>query len=294
MRAIKSVLAQTYQNFEIIVVDDGSTDTTEEVIKRYRDNRIKYIKHQKTKGPGAARNTGIDASSGDYIAFLDSDDEWQSTKIDAQIEIFRNRNLNPGLVYTGVKIINRDKRVIEKIIPIYKGYVFDKILSTNFIVGSSTIMIRRNVLDKVGIFDESLPSCEDWDLWIRIAQYYDFYFAPELLVKHYSHSKRISTQFGTVLLGLKMFSRKYEIKIDKLRNNVKAQHYFHLGNHFCYYGDKALAKKYLRRSFGIYPLNPIYFFSYIFILLFGRNAYTGLSTSTRTIRHKLHYIVLKK
>jgi hypothetical protein len=113
-------------------------------------------------------------------------------------------------------------------------------------------------------------------------------------VKHYSHSKRISAQFGTVLLGLKMFSNKNEMKIDKLRNNVKAQHYFHLGNHFCYYGDKAFAKKYLMRAFCIYPLNPIYFFSLIFILLFGRDAYASLSTSTRSVRHKLHYIILKK
>lgn len=290
-RAIKSVLAQTYQDIEIIVVDDGSIDETERVIQECGNERIKYIKHKKTKGPGAARNAGIEASSGYYIAFLDSDDEWMPTKIEAQIRLFKNRNKKIGLVYTGVEIIDQNKKiVIEKVLCKYKGFVFDKILSTNFIVGSSTIMIKRRVLDKAGQFDEYLPSCEDWDLWIRVARYYEFDFVPDLLVKHFSHFQRISSNFDTVLLGLERFSKKYEIEIDRLRKNIKAMHFSHIGNHFCYYGDETLAKKYLTQAFKTYPINPVYFFTLIFFIFFGQTFYTRLSSFTRSFRHKIHHI----
>src|SRR4030042_5859454 len=292
-RAIKSVLKQTYQDFEIIGVDDGSIDETEKVIKRCGNKRIKYIKHQKTRGPSAARNTGIDASCGDYIAFLDSDDVWLPKKLEKQINLFKKNIVKTGLTYCGVELIDqRSRNVKKKWSPKYRGYVFEKNLSANFIVsGSSTVIVQRKALEKAGKFDESLPSCEDWDLWIRIARHYEFDFAPEILVNCFSHSKRISSNFERVRLGLKLFSNKYKKEIDKQRNNVKAQHFFHLGNHFCYYGDENLAMKYLMRAFDIYPINPIYFFSLIFLLLFGRNAYSRLSTSSRSVRHKLQHIV---
>ena len=287
--AIKSILAQTYQDFEIIVVDDGSLDETEKSIQKCEDNRIKYIKHQKTKGPGAARNSGIDASSGDYIAFLDSDDEWLPTKLEKQVNLFKKDAEKTGLVYCGVELINQCNRiVIERWIPKNRGYVFEKNLSANFIVsGSSTVMVRRDVLKKTGRFDESLPSCEDWDLWIRIAKYCKFDFVPEILVNCFAHPQRISSNFKKVIEGLTLFSKKYQKEIDKQRNSIKAKHFFYLGNHFCYYGDANLAKKYLSKAFNVYPINPIYFFFLIFFTFFGPKVYTSLSSLTRPLRHKI-------
>lgn len=288
-RAIKSVLTQTYQDFEIIVVDDGSIDETEKVIKSCNNKRIKYIKHKKTKGPGAARNTGIEAAIGYYIAFLDSDDEWLPTKLEKQINLFKKTTFNAGLIYCGVAHIDQiNRNVKEKWIPKYRGYTFKKNLSENFVVsGSSTVIVQRKALEKAGKFDESLTSCEDWDLWIRIAKYYEFDFVPEILVNCFAHSERISSNFERVVLGLKLFSKNYKKEIDKQRNNIKAQHFFYLGNHFCYYGDESLAKKYLSQAFCIYPINPKYFSALIFFTFFGSKAYSRVSSSTRPLRHKI-------
>jgi len=288
-RAIKSVLNQTYQFFEIIVVDDGSTDETEKIIQEFRNKRIKYIKHKKSKGPGAARNTGIKASSGYYIAFLDSDDEWLPTKLEKQINLFKKNTFNTGLIYCGVAHIDQiNRNVKEKWIPKYRGYVFEKNLSANFVVsGSSSVIVQRKALKKAGKFDESLPSCEDWDLWIRIANYFEFDYVPEILVNCFAHSERISSNFERVVLGLKLFSKKYKKEIDRQRNNIKAKHFFYLGNHFCYYGDETLAKKYLSQAFCIYPINPKYFSALIFFTFFGSKAYSRVSSSTRPLRHKI-------
>ena len=167
-------------------------------------------------------------------------------------------------------------------------YVLEKNLSANFIVsGSSTVMVRSDVLKKAGRFDESLPSCEDWDLWIRIARYYEFDFVPEILVNCFSHYQRISSDFKRVISGLTLFSKKYQKEIYKQRNSVKAKHFFHLGNHFCYYGDGSFAKQYLLKAFNIYPINPKYFFSLVFFTFFGLKVYTNLSSLTRPLRHKI-------
>jgi glycosyltransferase involved in cell wall biosynthesis len=100
-RAIQSVLKQTYQDFEVIVVDDGSIDNTEEVVKKIQENRVYYYKHDKNKGGSAARNTGISLAKGEYIAFQDSDDEWLPEKLEKQIGVFNNQTKNVGVVYTG-------------------------------------------------------------------------------------------------------------------------------------------------------------------------------------------------
>jgi len=168
-RAIKSVLEQTYQDFEIIVVDDGSTDNTEEVIKEFQeqDKRIKYIKHDKNKGGSAARNTGIKAAKGKYVAFLDSDDEWLQNKLECEVKILNN-NKNCIICSTGYTFINeRTGKIISKTIfknqwVSYKDVLRGKCLTTN-----DFTVIRKAAID-IGGFDEKLPARQDWDFWIRI------------------------------------------------------------------------------------------------------------------------------
>jgi glycosyltransferase involved in cell wall biosynthesis len=170
--AIESVLKQTYQPFELIVVDDGSTDDTAEVLSCYAGKiSIFSIPHG---GPSAARNHGIQAARGDYIAFLDSDDFWLPGKLAAQMRFFHS---NPEAricqteeiwVRNGVRVNPRQKH--KK----YSGWIFDKCLPL-CVVSPSAVMLHRSVFTRVGIFDETFPACEDYDLWLRIAPLYANY-----------------------------------------------------------------------------------------------------------------------
>ncbi len=199
-RAIQSVLNQTYQDFELIVVDDGSTDNTEEIVKDFqnKDERIKYI-YQNNQGASGARNTGIKNAKGKYIAFLDSDDEWLPEKLEKQIQLFKNsKKKNLGFVGCNVLVVDEqtNKRYEYKT-PKYKN-VFQRLLENNFIRSSSSVMVKKSVIDNVGLFDESLKNANDWEMWIRIAQKYDFDFVDEPLFKYYWHGGNITRTAGNL------------------------------------------------------------------------------------------------
>lgn len=163
-KAIGSVLSQSYQDFELIVIDDGSEDDTSRVVASF-DSGIKYIK-QKNKGPAAARNLGIKNSKGEFIAFLDSDDWWNHSKLGIQ---FKAMQENPEYAishteevwYRNGELLNQKQKHRK-----HHGYIFDKCLPM-CAVSMSTVMARREIFDNVGLFDEGLPCCEDYDFWLR-------------------------------------------------------------------------------------------------------------------------------
>jgi len=165
-KAIESVLSQKYRDFELIVVDDGSEDDTPEVVTGFGPD-IKYIK-QKNKGPGAARNLGIKNSKGNFIAFLDSDDWWEKDKLGIQ---FKAMQENPEYAishtqevwYRDGKLLNQKQKHKK-----HHGYIFDKCLPM-CAVSASTVMARREIFNKVGLFNEELPCCEDYDFWLRVS-----------------------------------------------------------------------------------------------------------------------------
>lgn len=180
-RAIKSVLKQTYKKWELIIVDDGSTDDTKKVVQNYMKKykkKIKYL-YQRNKGQGAARNYGIKRAKGEFIAFLDSDDEWLPEKLEKQIKLFSNPNI--GLAYSASNL-NKG--------PFYRGKVLMQLINKNFITNSS-VVIRRKVLKKSGYFGEEdwLRNIEDYDLWLRIALNFEFDYINKPLVKYYQTNK---------------------------------------------------------------------------------------------------------
>ena len=189
-RAIDSVLKQSLNPYEIIVVDDGSDDGTSEMIQN-KQKSIKLIQQQ-NNGVSAARNNGIKHAKGDWIALLDSDDEWTEKKLENQVDRLIKTpeydfcHTNEIWIRNGVRVNQRKKH--EK----YGGYIFDKCLDICRISPSS-VLFRKNILDHVGWFDDQLPVCEDYDLWLRITAEYRILFIDDpLIIKYGGHDDQLS------------------------------------------------------------------------------------------------------
>jgi len=188
--AITSVLDQGYANLELIVVDDGSTDDTPDLLSAFGD-RITVIR-QPNRGVSAARNAGIRAAAGQLIALLDSDDTWLPGKVSAQVDFF---STNPDAlicqteeiwIRNGVRV-NPGKRHRKE-----AGMIFERCLVL-CLVSPSAVMMRKPLLDEVGLFDETLPTCEDYDLWLRIAWKHPIHLVDlPLIVKRGGHSDQLS------------------------------------------------------------------------------------------------------
>jgi glycosyltransferase involved in cell wall biosynthesis len=192
--AVESVLAQDFEDFELLVVDDGSTDGTFEEMKKY-GGRVKALRLDVNRGVSAARNRGVAASRGKYVAFLDSDDLWMKGKMRIQVD-FLDQNPQYPLCYTDEIWIRRGRRVNPmKKHAKYSGWIFSQCLPL-CIISPSSAMMRRSLLDKVGLFDEALPACEDYDLWLRItARYPVFFIEKPLITKRGGHPDQLSQRF---------------------------------------------------------------------------------------------------
>ena len=189
--AIESVLAQTYKDIEIIVVDDGSTDNTEDVVKNYA-GKLTYIR-QENAGPAKARNTGILQAKGEYIAFLDADDSWLPNKTEEQLKVLED-NPNSALVYSKAIFFDSDTGNEVRISPeeVYSGSVFDTLLSKTGPIVLSSVIARSGILYEIGMFEESLFAVEDIHLWLKIAKTHEITGIDKALVKRRLHSKNIS------------------------------------------------------------------------------------------------------
>lgn len=193
-RAIDSVLAQTYTDFELIVVDDCSRDGTREVLERYRDNpRVRLILSEKNRGGSGARNIGIAAARGELIAFQDSDDAWLAHKLAAQVAAL-DATPEAGICYCGALFSQGTKSyyIPEPVFARLEGDMAEEMLRRTT-TSTQTLLIRREVLDRAGHFDETLKRFQDWDLMIRVAQVTHFAFLPEAMVVIYATPGNISS-----------------------------------------------------------------------------------------------------
>lgn len=247
-RAIRSVLNQTYQDFELIVVDDCSTDNTKEVVKSFKDERITYIKHEKNKGAAAARNTGIKAAKGEYIAFQDSDDDWFPEKLKKQMKVFEMAQSEVGIVYTGFWRIEGNKKTY---IPSYRvsqkeGNIHKQLLKGNFVTTQS-VVIRKKYFEKLGMFDENLPRLQDWELFIRVSKYYKFKCIDEPLLNSYHTLDSISTDDEARVKALEIILAKHfeDFNRDK---KLLSKHYFSVGILLCLNNEIKKGKDYLIKA----------------------------------------------
>jgi len=192
VEAIESILQQQYPSVELIVVDDGSTDNTRAVVAAYPSVSYEY---QENKGPGAARNRGIVRAAGTLICFLDSDDLWDPEKLAVQVSYMKTTE-DCMISYTNEQWIRNGRQVNQKKKHRkYSGNIFNRCVPL-CIISPSSVMIRREVFDRVGLFDETLPVCEDYDLWLRIAARYAVHFIDRnLIIKRGGHPDQLSHRF---------------------------------------------------------------------------------------------------
>jgi len=220
--AIDSVLAQDFKDFELIVVDDGSTDNTGEMLDSYDQDLI--VIRQTNRGVSAARNRGIAEAAGRLIAFLDSDDLWLPRKLSRQVDFF---NSNPDAVINqteeiwirnNVRVNPRNRH--HK----FSGMIFEKSLAL-CLVSPSAVMMRRSLLDAVGLFDEDLPACEDYDLWLRVSWRYPVHLIETpLIIKRGGHADQLSKAPGLDKFRIKALKKVIEsgqLEQDSLRAAVR-------------------------------------------------------------------------
>ena len=192
-RSLQSIRSQQGVIFEIRVVDDGSGDGTREMIEKEFPS-VNYY-YQENQGPAAARNRGIERARGEWIAFLDSDDEWMPGKLAAQLEFFR-QNPEYRICQTEEIWIRSGRRVnAMKKHKKYGGWIFEKCLPL-CMVSPSAVMMHRSLFEDAGLFDESLPACEDYDLWLRIAARFPVGFIEKhYVIKYGGHADQRSREF---------------------------------------------------------------------------------------------------
>jgi glycosyltransferase involved in cell wall biosynthesis len=190
--AIESVLKQDFLDYEIIVVDDGSTDSTNDALRKY--NQVNYF-YQENQGISRARNQGLALSQGEFVCFLDSDDLWLPNKLAVQVSVMQETSAFK-LNYTDEIWIRKGRRVNpRKRHQKYSGWIFEKSLPL-CIISPSSVMLRKEVFDIVGLFDEGLPVCEDYDLWLRITSRFPvFFISQKLIIKRGGHEDQLSHRF---------------------------------------------------------------------------------------------------
>jgi len=283
VRAIRSVLGQTCQDWELIVVDDCSTDGTEQAVRGFSDNRITYIRHDRNRRGGAARNTGIRYAQGEYVAFLDSDDEWLPEKLQKELEVFRNSDPAVGLVYTGKMILDESGRVLEVRMPTKSGWVYDALLDWDFIGSCSRVTVKKQVLDRVAGFDETFVNCQDYDLWLRVARASKIACVPYCLVKRYLVPDRVSASVRIICEAWEQILKKYR---SEMKPRTEARHLSRVAIllfNYDPYRARALAWEGLR----LRPVQP-WLVAAVAASILGMDSYRWLFRKMAKWRNKLY------
>lgn len=215
-RAIKSVMDQTYKDIEVIVIDDASNDNTEKVVSSLKYDNLYYYKLKKNGGACKARNFGIDKAKGDYISFLDSDDEWEKDKLEKQYNFLKEKNVE---IVSCNYFYEKNGSIKRKINYTHDEKITLSELLNENIITTGSILISKQIIKKIGNFDEKLPRYQDWDLVIRLAKEYDIYFLNDpLLTLHFqanSITSSTSKQKKYYALECIYIKNEKELKKDK-------------------------------------------------------------------------------
>lgn len=252
--AIESVLNQTFQDFELIIVDDCSTDGSYKIIDAFAQKypkKIKVIKHSKNKGcPAASRNTGIKHAKGRYIAFLDQDDIWRSDKLEKQIKVIE-QSPDIGLVVTNAlvydnsakKYLGRNWKTIKKFSVMDKT---QRLLKKNFILTGSMALVRKDFFDRYGLLDENFKIADDYDLWFRISRHYQIHLIEEPLTVWRKTNTSTSFNEKNMLTDTVYFYKKRDK--EGYKSNNFGYYSMRLANYYLAHKRVDDAKKYYQKA----------------------------------------------
>lgn len=245
-RTIESVLNQTFTDWELLIVDDCSTDNTTNIVKEFieKDNRIKLFKTEKNSGcPATPKNIGIENAQGEYVAFLDHDDEWLPEKLEKQLFIFNKSNKSKlGIVSSYITIKdNQTGRILSRHRSFPKKNPLQKLVQHNFFITCSSMIIKKSVFNKVGVFDNKFKVSDDWDMWLRMTKAdYEFEVVPEYLVNYFTHENNLSNN-NNIEKQLEEFKILIAKNCDSLPHIKES---WFLGYYYFIKGEYNLSRKY--------------------------------------------------
>lgn len=282
-RTLASVINQTFPDLEIIIIDDASTQPVKDLVASFDDSRIRVLVHETNRGANAARNTGIRSARGKYVAFLDSDDEWDKRKLEIQVTALEEARESVGAHYTGITAFSEDGTKNFQTSPVAAGDLLGSLLRRNEIGTLSSFMARRSVLEEVGNFDEDLPSVQDWDLYIRIARSYEFAAATGSLVNYYLGKDSITRDFNAKAVGLRMLLEKHGNEMSAVPRAFAGQ-ILKSGHYYCCAGSLLEGRRMFLRAIRIHPF-AVNAYLFLSLSLLGGRAYEGALRFRQKIRH---------
>ncbi|OGF50359.1 MAG: hypothetical protein A2231_02375 [Candidatus Firestonebacteria bacterium RIFOXYA2_FULL_40_8] len=260
--AVESVLNQSYKDFELLILDNSSTDNTRKIVEGIKDSRIRYIIHP-AMSISSARNLGVRESKGEFIAFLDDDDEWLPAKIEKQLKVFNNKDT--ALVYGGFEKIDSDGKNIGNHRPVLKGKILNDLLSLkdDFTASASNPMLRKSVIIELGLYNEKVLTGEDYELYLRIAKKYLIDYTPEIVLK-------IKTHYGSRLGDRLKDAAELELMLlddycEIFDNDGRLKSFYlqRIGGKYIRIGENKLGRSYIIKSIRSYSLNLIAYAQYL-------------------------------
>lgn len=281
--AITSVLNQTFQDFEYVIVDDASHDDTPSVVAGLRDPRIRYIRQEHNGGEAHARNTGVTHAQGEYIAFLDDDDEWLPEKLALQVTVLENSPATVGAVYTGrLNIDGKTKQVTGVCKPQQRGNLLQFLLRNGNPITLSSVLLRKECFSEIGLFDEQIVYGPDYDMWIRLAGIYHFECIPEPLVKYTVHRESLSGDPRRILKGKEAILKKHQTAFLQ-DNRAYSRLCAELSILYHRTGDLQKGRQMLWRAIRAYPLPTRNYVTCAGLAVLGIDKYEKLQEIKRSL-----------
>ena len=252
-RAVLSALGQTYEDLEVVVADDASSDGTADLIRSLADRRITYVRHEVNQGVSISRNTAIARARGEYIAFLDDDDEWCPEKLERQMDRMRVVGGRVSALCCGhYEIESSTNRILREIKPWMRGQVYESMLTQGFFNHTSTILVRTACFQTVGLFDPAFRYGEDFDMWLRLARVYEFDFEPGPLVKLYFQPGGLTQNYAAIISGAELHLSKH-LDFFERHPRLYSDRLHKLATYYCFLGDVRKGREIFRRAVALDP-----------------------------------------